>query len=299
MSAEKHGVSVAIYLVITTLLSGIFWTLIIAGGHLTGGGGLYAVGLMWSPAIAAFLTVRICHLDVRSLGLRWGANRYALWGYLIPLAYAAIAYGLTWSFGLGSFPNPHTLSELAQKLGWHIRSTPLFIAAYVVLLGTLGLVNYLAHALGEEIGWRGLLTPRLVSCYGFTGGSLVTGAIWGAWHMPVLLFADYHSGAPWWFAMTCFFVLVVAISTILTWLRLRSGSVWPCAILHASHNLFIQSFFTPLTLPRGRVTSYVIDEFGVAVPIVAVFFALFFWLRRRQTCERALRRVAGSVAAVI
>jgi len=65
-------------------------------------------------------------------------------------------------------------------------------------------------------------------------------------------------------------------------LRLVSNRVWPRAILHATHNLFIQGFFAPLTGARGRITSYVIDEFGVAVPVIIVLFALFFWFRRNS-----------------
>jgi uncharacterized protein len=106
--------------------------------------------------------------------------------------------------------------------------------------------------------------------------------------MPVLLFADYNSGTPWWFALSCFAVMVVAISVVLTWIRLRSNSVWPCAIFHASHNLFIQGFFSPLTATKGRWTPYAVDEFGVAVPAVAIVFAILFWLYR-GSAERASR----------
>ncbi|MDX9864655.1 MAG: CPBP family glutamic-type intramembrane protease [Anaerolineaceae bacterium] len=44
-----------------------------------------------------------------------------------------------------------------------------------------------------------------------------------------------------------FTILVVGISTVFAWLRLQSGSLWPAAVLHASHNLFVQAIFTSLT----------------------------------------------------
>lgn len=74
--------------------------------------------------------------------------------------------------------------------------------------------------------------------------------------------------------------------------RLASNSIWPCAILHASHNAFVQVFFTPLTGPRGTVTPYVIDEFGVALPLVATVFAIGFWLQR----DRALKRIPSEIS---
>src|ERR1019366_1011324 len=147
------------------------------------------------------------------------------------------------------------------------------------------MIGSTARALGEEIGWRGFMAPRMVAQWGFTRGAVVAGIIWAAWHMPLLLFADYNSGTPWWFALSCFAVLVIASRVMLTWIRLKSQSAWPCAILHASHNLFIQAFFTPLTAPRGAVTAYAIDEFGVALPAVALVIAFLFWRARDQVAS--------------
>jgi membrane protease YdiL (CAAX protease family) len=291
--ATRHDTAaIGTYILLATLISAIFWAIIIATGHVGGGAGHYVEALMWSPAIAAFLTVALRKLDSRSLGLRWHNNRFALIAYLTPLAYAAIAYLATWLLGFGGFPDPVVSAALAAKLGWNFTAPGIFIPLYFLLIGTTGMISSLAHALGEEIGWRGFLAPRMVGQMGFTWGAVVTGLIWASWHLPILLFADYNSGTPWWFAMPCFFVMVVSISVISTWLRLKTGSVWPPAILHASHNLFIQGFFTPLTTAKGSVTAYVIDEFGVAVPLVTVVFALFFWMRRAEAIAAANMRMA-------
>ncbi|MEI9996736.1 MAG: type II CAAX endopeptidase family protein [Rhizomicrobium sp.] len=254
----------------------------ISAGHVGAGGGRYVEGLMWCPAIAAFLTITIRGLDIGSLGLSSVGGRYAIFAYLTPLIYAAIAYALVWTLGFGFFPNPLAVAKLSERLGWHLNGTATFVTLYFLLMATTGMVSATAHALGEEIGWRGFLAPRMVRQLGFTWGAIVTGAIWTAWHMPILLFADYNSGTPWWFALPCFAVLVISISVMLTWIRLRSDSVWPCAIFHASHNLFIQGVFTPLTGPRGAVTSYAVDEFGVAVPLIALVFAVMFWAYRER-----------------
>jgi uncharacterized protein len=278
MSAQKDDVSTLLFLALAFLLSACFWTLMIRAGHIGAGGGHYVEALMWSPAIAAVVTIRLRRLDIGSLGLSTIGGVYALFGYAIPLAYAAIAYALVWGLGFGTFPDPMAVEKISARLGWHVDDAASFVILYFLLTATTGIIVSTAHGLGEEIGWRGFLAPRLVSRLGFTGGSLVTGIIWTAWHMPILLFADYNSATEWWFALSCFAVLVVEISVILTWLRLRSNSVWPCALLHGSHNLFIQAYFTPLTGSRGDLTPYAIDEFGLAVPAAALVFALPCWL---------------------
>ena len=75
--------------------------------------------------------------------------------------------------------------------------------------------------------------------------------------------------------------MVIGDSFINTWLRLKSGSLWVAAIAHASHNLYIQTICTPLTRDTGK-TLWFIDEFGVVVPIVTLFFAIYFWRRRHE-----------------
>ena len=144
-----------------------------------------------------------------------------------------------------------------------------------------GTIRGAASALGEEIGWRGFLVPELYKTQGFTKTSLISGSIWGIWHLPILLFADYNSGTPSWYAMSCFMVLIISMSFIYTWFRIKSESLWTAVILHASHNLFIQRIFSPLTEDTGN-TAYYIDEFGIVLPIVGIGFAIYYWSKRKE-----------------
>jgi membrane protease YdiL (CAAX protease family) len=138
-----------------------------------------------------------------------------------------------------------------------------------------------ATALGEEIGWRGFLVPQLAKVTSFTNVSLLSGLVWSAWHYPILLFADYNSGTPAWFGLTCFTVMVVGISFVFAWMRLKSGSLWTGMFLHASHNLWIQGIFDPLTTDTGK-TRFVIGEFGIGLAGAAVVVAFVTWQRRGE-----------------
>ncbi len=62
----RNNGSIALFLVLTVLLSCIFWALMIRAGHPGAGGGHYVVGLMWMPALAAFLTLRFRRGDLAS-----------------------------------------------------------------------------------------------------------------------------------------------------------------------------------------------------------------------------------------
>jgi membrane protease YdiL (CAAX protease family) len=143
----------------------------------------------------------------------------------------------------------------------------------IPLLLSVGMISGLTWALGEEIGWRGFLFPKLMARFGFKAACLLTGLVWAVWHYPGLIWGHYNAGTNPVFATACFTVSVIAVAFILGWLRLRSGSIWPCALLHASHNLFIQALFDPLTADTGP-TPYITTEFGLGLAIMSTVAAI-------------------------
>lgn len=268
------------YLVLVFAFSAVFYFLILRAHTLAGGGGMFVTGIMWCPALAGILTLKLNGRSLSDLGWKWPETRYMAMSWYIPLLYGAIAYTIVWTTGLGGFPNHEFMQQMAGRMGLRI-SPAASTVVYVLLAGSFGLTGSLARALGEEIGWRGFLVPELSKSIGFTGTALISGIVWACWHYPILIWGDYNAGTPSWYGLTCFTVMVVAIAFVFAWMRLKSGSLWTGAMLHASHNLYIQAVFTPLTRNTGK-TAWFIDEFGAVVPVVTVFFAIYFWRRRRE-----------------
>lgn len=89
-------------------------------------------------------------------------------------------------------------------------------------------------ALGEEWGWRGWLLPHLLRL-GTWRALLVSGVIWGAWHAPLTLRGYNYAELGAW-AAPVFVGFCVIFGTLLGWLRLTTGSVWPAVIGHAALN---------------------------------------------------------------
>ena len=119
-------------------------------------------------------------------------------------------------------------------------------------MAVVGTAISLFSATGEEIGWRGFLVPALAERFGFWGVSMISAAIWTAYHLPLIFFAGYSGqGVPLGYSLACFCAMVFAISPLLTALRLRSGTFWTTALMHASHNLFIQSIFASAFNPTA------------------------------------------------
>jgi CAAX protease family protein len=232
---------------------------------------LVVAGIMWAPGVAALFTRFVHQRNIRGFGWRLGPSRYLIVSYLLPLMACLIVYGIVWATALGRFNGT--------------RLTPFWRS--IAVAATAGFVWEALLALGEELGWRGLLVPELAKIASFRMTALLSGAIWVLFHVPGIVFAGYHSRAPIWYGLSVFTISFVAVSFVLAWLRLKSGSVWTAVIFHASHNLFIQNVFDRLTV-SGPMTQYVTTEFGAGLALLYGCAAVWCWRQRRQLASLSL-----------
>jgi len=133
------------FVFITYGISSIFMYLAISAGSLRAGGGLVALGSMWSPAIAAILTQLIFRKSMREFGWKWGKTKYQLWSYAIPALYAFTIHAFVWITGLAGF----------------VKDPPTEVIVTSLKGIAVGTVFGCIFALGEEIGWQGFFIPLL------------------------------------------------------------------------------------------------------------------------------------------
>lgn len=115
------------------------------------------------------------------------------------------------------------------------------VATGTLVLGAPYLAAVLLPPLGEELGWRGYLQPRLSARFGPVRASLVIGVLWALWHAPT---AIGH-----WETFPPFIVAVVAGAVLIGWLWQRSGgSVLACVAAHAGINLGLLRASAPAML---------------------------------------------------
>jgi membrane protease YdiL (CAAX protease family) len=283
-----------VFLLTTWTLSSVFYFFMIKSAH-SGAGADYVTGLMWCPGAAALLTCRFLRRDVGSLGWKWGETRYQVMSYLIPFGYSVLTYSVVWLTGLGGVKY-ESAAALSKFLGLGPMPRWAGMILYFALIATLGVVLNCATTLGEEIGWRGFLVPELASRTGFTATAVISGCIWALWHYPIILFAGYNAGTGW-YGLTVVTLNMIGLSFVLTWIRLKSGTLWPGVLLHATSNRLIQHFFDPMTTDTGR-TKYISGEFGIAFTVVVALLAAYFWSRRGEVSRSEVHAAAGVYSAL-
>ena len=287
MPTNEKRSGVTVFLVLTLGFSSIFYFLIAKSSQVGGGWGAYIGFLMWCPGLSALVTCKYLRRDLSSLGWNWGKSRYQIACYFIPLAYGTAIYAFVWLTGLGGFYNSQFVERFSEAFGLGPIRPWVSIALYFFFTATITVIRDCTTVLGEEIGWRGFLVLELAKRNSFAATAIISGFIWALWHYPIFLLANgYNGGTPVWYYLPLFTVLLPAISFVWTWMRLKSGSLWPGVVLHAAHNTFIQEFFDPLTVHNSK-TRYVAGEFGVALLVISILMAVFFWKRRNELTPAA------------
>ena len=104
------------FLLLTFMLSAVYYGLVIRSGHLASAGGAYVLSLMWCPGVAAMITCKLHGRDLGTLGWKWGKARYQVMSYCIPLLYAAITYTAAWLTHLSGY-NTQFAFDLARRFG--------------------------------------------------------------------------------------------------------------------------------------------------------------------------------------
>lgn len=244
--------------------------------------------LMFVPAIAALIVLRLSGAGWR--GIRWGVGRpvYLLVAALIPTL-VAIAFVVAMqaldagsSSGLGLSASGATMESGLWLLGEGDQSFARFLPN--VVLSSL-VVSVLAGllAVGEEVGWRGYLQERLVSRYGLLRGVTALGLVWAAWHVPLILQGYNFPEYPLLGAFVLFPLMGVCWSFLLAWLTIRGASVWPAVLAHGSINGNLGSILGPVEPTGSRL---VIDLILLVVVGVAALPAAIALRSESRVTER-------------
>lgn len=233
--------------------------------------------LMMSVGAATIATCLFRRRALSTLGWGWGSWKYQWQSYLIPLGLIGTAYMVIWLVGLGGWYNVEFVAEQKDTYNLQNWSDTGLIIFHFSATATIGFLLLLPSVLGEEIAWRGFLVPELAKFMSFTGVAITSGLLWSVWHWPMMFKGIYgNDGTPLYFQLICFTAFITACGVIMTYLRLKSGSLWTAVIFHMSLNVFLQKVFTPLTVETANSDWY-LDEGGAVLAIISSIAAIYFW----------------------
>lgn len=259
---HKEIRSLLLFFLATFLWTWAFYAPIAMGGHnpyempwtillIVGGMGPSAVGV----AMVLLMKDKGQRRDYWRRCFSFNRIRWIWWLVLLltfPLLYG-VSIALDVSMG-GSLPGMDLLKELIAN--------PAVIPLAVFL-------RFMSGPWSEEFGWRGYALDRLLQSLGAIPGSIVLGAVWGVWHLPLFFMpATWHGQIG--FALSgfwTFMLLSIALSLLMTWVYLNTGrSILSGMMLHFASN-FTGQILAPVSERVEMIHVFILLAIGVVTCI--------------------------------
>ncbi len=238
---------------------------------------------MWAPGIAAIVTTLFVEKQpFKTLRLNTlGPKRFYLTAWFLPPLITLATLGVTLLIHTGTFdPNLTMMREALAKAPavTGLPSVEVLVAIQLVSAALVAPFINVLFTLGEELGWRGFLLPKLMPL-GQWKAILISGAIWGFWHAPTTLFHGYNFPQHPYLGVLMMIVGCTLLGTIISWLYLNTRSPWVAALAHGSFNASpgLALFF----LKPGFDTALGGTVLGLAgwIPMT-LFIAWLVWTKR-------------------
>jgi len=220
------------YYILAITLSWAYWFALLARGMRVEPGSLasHLPGLL-GPAIAAVVVISINEgsRGLKALFVRTIRLGSPAWSNVL-LSLSPIAIGIVSFTGLYLLGNPLP--------GLHS------FALYPGIPGTgslilVILVSFFVNGFGEEIGWRGFATEKLLERHGWFRTTLFVAGLWAIWHIPVFWLNTNMTALigpaifGWLYGLLCG-------AFVLAHVYLLSGhSILAVAIWHTAYNMMV------------------------------------------------------------
>jgi len=256
-----------------------------------------AAVMMYTPAVATLVVVFLLrsprHERMRFLGM-WPLRpaKRVVWfmvgALFAPLVLVAAALGVSAALGWIQLDLVHFSgfreaietqlagldAETAQLAAATMPPLGLLVTIQVAAVPFGALVNSVL-AFGEEVGWRGWLVPALRPL-GVWPALLISGAVWGLWHTPLILLG-YNFDRTDWTGVALMTVGSVFWGVFFGWVRLRTASVWPAVIGHGALNASA-GLFLVLSASGADYDMALVNPLGVSGWIVMAVLILILAL---------------------
>ncbi|MEO5609876.1 MAG: type II CAAX endopeptidase family protein [Ornithinibacter sp.] len=193
----------------------------------------------------------------------------------VPLLVCGVAFGAAVLVGAGQLRPLHITGVTTFNFA---TNTVINFAVMMVIL------------MGEEIGWRGFMLPRVQQLTTKRRAAVTTGFVHGLFHLPLILIATtYDTEGSRWIAAPIAVLTITAAGVFYAWLWDRSGSTWAVTLGHTTANITFDFGFVLVASTTPVSLALIAGETGIATLGAVVTVAVVLLTRAKvwKTTEAA------------
>ncbi len=231
---------ISIYIIVVFVITYVLnLYLYLQGGLMSTASLVVLMVQMLIPGLVAVFMIIRGKERLKDYGLTFGGLRYYLLALLLIIGYQLLFVLVAAAFGLGN------LVSLTEGFSLFAPGANLPLWQIILIIFILAPLQNLLFGLGEEFGWRGYLSGKLLPG-GLFKTIIIVGIVWGLWHAPVILmghnFPEHPLPGVFIMSLSC-----IPLGAVLLWLRLKSGSAIVAGFAHGALNatVFFGGAFIP------------------------------------------------------
>lgn len=149
--------------------------------------------------------------------------------------------------------------------------------------------HILVIGIGEEVGWRGWMLPKLLSKKSLAVATFLVFLVWAPWHLPKLLISVEVS--------VPFVLINFSMSVLLSWFWIKSGrNLFLAAVIHGSFNtpvFFMEQQFNAYNIPWEQVLTgwqlHAVVYFAIAA--IMVFLNWKRWWQKEDLLQTNEKKI--------
>lgn len=241
---------------------------------------------MFAPMIAVLISHR--GLGNAKTGVNWKVNFKRNWKWFIaafisPALFTALGAALFFAVFPDKFdPDMGYIAAMLPE-GTDLQGMTMSMLAAISIIQAITYAPLLNmfFAIGEEVGWRGYMTPMLTAKFGRRPALIISGIIWGAWHWPVIICVGYNYGTGYFGApytgMLVMCVMTTIFGILLSYLYDKSKCIWIPALAHGATNAVASApfYFTDSSI-NGYLLGPALTGLIPLIPLGIVAVIVFF-----------------------
>lgn len=247
METDKASIKkrLIVYIVLTIAITSMVYLLFPVLGIVYGSGKSVALlmAVMFVPAACSIITRLVTKEGFKNMYLRphiKGNMKYYLMAYFGPVVFLFLSAAIYFLIFPQNFDSDlTTLKGLVASSGKANLSPASLLLVQTAVFVAIGPIVNIIPTMGEELGWRGYLLPKLRTFFTDRTALVTTGVIWGLWHVPAIAmghnYGTTYAGYPW-VGILAMTVFCVVLGIIEGYISIKLESAIPAAMIHSAVN---------------------------------------------------------------
>jgi membrane protease YdiL (CAAX protease family) len=170
------------------------------------------------------------------LGINLKGLKYWIVAPLFLSGLSFLSFGVSYFFNPEMFETAESIKTSLMDQGYYFGNIYVGLFVIFILNGLIGSLFNIPMFIGEELGWRAFLVPRLLKILSPQKAFLVGATIWALWHAVMIAEGlNYPSIHPI-LGVLLMIVFCFPVGIIFQYLYKKSNSVFFAALAHAALN---------------------------------------------------------------